>query len=154
VLLPGSMGTTEAGFILGNALLGHPFEVHLVSVEYPLPELAACLQDIYQSAARLIGEGPPALDPAHVHYHMEYLGGGYARPTQQSEQAILAFARTEGILLEHIYSAKTLACFLDLARGRTLSAVSAAEPLCAIHTGGLPALFTQFETFRSIGPLE
>ena len=34
VFLPGSMGPTEAGFIFGNALLGSPFEVHLVSVEY------------------------------------------------------------------------------------------------------------------------
>lgn len=33
VILPGSMGPTEAGFIFGNALLGNPFEVHLISVE-------------------------------------------------------------------------------------------------------------------------
>ncbi len=31
----GAMGGTASGFILGNALLGNPFHVHVISVEYP-----------------------------------------------------------------------------------------------------------------------
>ena len=153
VLLPGSMGPTEAGFALGNALLGHPFEVHLVSVEYALSELAARLSRCYRAAAALMqtaaADAPP-LDERRIHYHMDYLGAGYARPSPESEAAILWFARTEGILLEHIYSAKTFACFLDLARGGTLGSD---EAVCVFHTGGVPALFTQFESFRTL-PLE
>ena len=147
ILLPGSMGTTEAGFIFGNALLGHPFEVHLVSVEYPEAELAACVRRTFAAVANLFGKVAPAFDATKVHYHMDYLGLGYACPTPQGEEALLTLARTEGIVLEHTYTAKTFACFLDLARRRTFSA---AEPMCVIHTGGVPALFSQFELFGSV----
>jgi 1-aminocyclopropane-1-carboxylate deaminase/D-cysteine desulfhydrase-like pyridoxal-dependent ACC family enzyme len=144
VMLPGSMGPTEAGFIFGNALIGYPFEVHLVGVEYDQTELASRVRRAYQALAELVGEEAPVFDPGHVHYHMDYLGEGYARPTHASEEAILTLARTEGMLLEHIYSAKTFAGFLDLVRRRMFPPT---EPVCVIHTGGVPSLFAQFESF-------
>ena len=150
VFLPGSMGTTEAGFILGNALLGHPFEVHLVSVEYQEAELRERVRRIYESTAALIGmEGEP-FDSARVRCHMGFLGAGYAQSTPEAECAILSFARTEGLVLEPIYSGKTFACFLELARTQALAA---AEPMCVMHTGGVPSLFSQFESFREL-PLD
>ncbi len=147
VFLPGSMGTTEAGFILGNALLGYPFEVHLVSVEYQEAELRERVRKIYDSAAALIGIDGVRFDGARVRCHMGFRGAGYALPTRAAERAILTFARAEGLLLEPIYSAKTFACFLDLARR---GALPAAEPMCVIHTGGVPSLFGQFESFRDL----
>jgi 1-aminocyclopropane-1-carboxylate deaminase/D-cysteine desulfhydrase-like pyridoxal-dependent ACC family enzyme len=147
VMLPGSMGPTEAGFIFGNALLGYPFDVHLVSVEYEEAELSACVRQAYDAIVSLVGRGAPEFDDERIHYHMGYLGEGYACPTPQAEEAILAFARTEGILLEHIYTAKTFACFLDFARRHVIPGT---EPACVIHTGGVPSLFAQFEEFRSI----
>ncbi|MGC1293741.1 MAG: pyridoxal-phosphate dependent enzyme [Alloacidobacterium sp.] len=147
IMLPGSMGTTEAGLIFGNALLGYPFEIHLVSVEYQQADLSACVRRDYAAVANLFGEGAPDYDEKRVHYHMDFLGGGYACPTPQGEEAILTLARTEGIVLEHIYTAKTFACFLDLARRHVFPD---GEPVCVIHTGGVPALFSQFEMFRSV----
>ena len=147
VMLPGSMGPTEAGFIFGNALLGHPFQVHLASVEYGQAELSARVQGIYEAIARLAGQGAPEFDDAAIHYHMDFLGDGYGCPSPESEAAILAFARTEGILLEHTYTGKTFACFLDLVRR---GVIPAEEPACVVHTGGVPSLFTQFELFRDV----
>ncbi len=147
VMLPGSMGPTEAGFIFGNALLGYPFDVHLVSVEYGQAELTACVRRAYAAIVNLVGADAPEFDESRVHYHMDFLGTGYARPTPRGEEAILAFARTEGIVLEHIYTAKTFACFLDFARPHVFRAT---EPACVIHTGGVPSLFAQFEEFRSV----
>jgi 1-aminocyclopropane-1-carboxylate deaminase/D-cysteine desulfhydrase-like pyridoxal-dependent ACC family enzyme len=145
VMLPGSMGPTEAGFIFGNALLGYPFDVHLVSVEYDQAELATRVQRAYTALAELVGRGAPEFDATRVHYHMGYLGDGYARPTPEGEEALLTLARLEGIVLEPIYSAKTFAGFLDLARRRVFPAE---EGVCIIHTGGVPALFAQYESFR------
>lgn len=147
VFLPGSMGTTEAGFVLGNTLLGQPFEVHLVSVEYSEAELRERVRTIYQSAAARFAIDAAPFDDARVRYHMDFRGAGYALPTPEAEQAILGFARTEGLLLEPIYSGKTFACFLDLARRHALAA---GEPMCIIHTGGMPSLFSQFESFREL----
>jgi 1-aminocyclopropane-1-carboxylate deaminase/D-cysteine desulfhydrase-like pyridoxal-dependent ACC family enzyme len=147
VFLPGSMGTTEAGFILGNALLGCPFEVHLVSVEYEQAELQQRVRAIYSAAATLLGVESIGFDELPVHWHMGFRGAGYACPTPEAERAILDCARTEGLLLEPIYSAKTFACFLELARRHALPA---SEPMCIIHTGGVPSLFHQFESFRTV----
>jgi D-cysteine desulfhydrase len=150
VFLPGSMGTTEAGFILGNALLGYPFEVHLVSVEYQEAVLRERVRTIYESVIAQFGIDGAAFEGARIRCHMDFLGAGYARPTVEAERAILACARTEGLVLEPIYSGKTFACFLELARRHALPL---SEPMCVIHTGGVPSLFSQFESFREL-PLD
>ncbi|MEW9805694.1 pyridoxal-phosphate dependent enzyme [Mesorhizobium sp. ZMM04-5] len=147
VFLPGSMGPTETGFIFGNALLGNPFEVHLVSVEYGLADLAARIARIDRDLRRTTGLNPPPLEDAAIHYHMDYLGPGYARPTPQAEEAILALARHEAIFLEHTYTGKTFACFMDMAKG---GALPADEAMCFLHTGGVPALFWQLDLFNLI----
>jgi 1-aminocyclopropane-1-carboxylate deaminase/D-cysteine desulfhydrase-like pyridoxal-dependent ACC family enzyme len=147
VLLPGSMGSTEAGFIFGNTLLGNPFDVHLISVEYDEPELTACIEKIHNGLATHTGLGSMDYDHSRVHIHMDYLGDGYGKPSDAAEQAILRFARTEGIFLEHTYTAKTFAGFLDLVQHK---AFPEGDGVCVIHTGGVPALFSQFSLFKTI----
>ncbi|QEL24054.1 pyridoxal-phosphate dependent enzyme [Bosea sp. F3-2] len=147
VFLAGSMGPTEAGFIFGNALLGHPFQIHLVSVEYEQAELAGYIRRIYEGLQERTGLDVAALHDAPLHYHMGHLGDGWGAPTPASEAAILSFARTEGILIEHVYTAKTCACFLErLADG----GIASGEPACVLHTGGTAALFSQFGLFRTL----
>lgn len=147
VVLAGSMGPTEAGFIFGNAMLGHPFQVHLVSVEYEQAELEARLCRIYGGIAERTGFSVGGLEQAPLHYHMAHLGGGWGVPTPESEAAIVAFARTEGILVEHVYTAKTCAGFLDLVAN---GGIPADEPACIIHTGGTASLFAQREQFQTV----
>ena len=147
VFLAGSMGPTEAGFIFGNAMLGHPFQVHLVSVEYEQAELEARLRRIYDGIAQRTGLSVGGLDRAPLHCHMDHLGGGWGVPTPESEAAIVAFARTEGILVEHVYTAKTCAGFLDLVAS---GGIPADEPACILHTGGTASLFSQREQFRTV----
>ncbi|MFV0332676.1 MAG: 1-aminocyclopropane-1-carboxylate deaminase/D-cysteine desulfhydrase [Tropicimonas sp.] len=151
VFLAGSMGPTEAGFIFGNAMLGHPFEVHLVSVEYGQAELAARIARICGDLAVHTGFAMPDLDAPGLHYHMGQLGPGYARPTPAAEAALLTLARSEGILLEHVYTAKTFAGFLDCVHN---GVIPAGEPACMVHTGGTASLFAQFHLFRSFPEVE
>lgn len=147
VFLAGSMGPTEAGFIFGNAMLGHPFQIHLVSVEYEQAELEERIRRIYDGIGRRAGPSVGGLDQAPLHYHMGHLGGGWGVPTPESEAAILAFARTEGILIEHVYTAKTCAGFLDLIAS---GGIPTGEPACVIHTGGTASLFAQREQFQTV----
>lgn len=147
VFLAGSMGPTEAGFIFGNAMLGHRFQVHLVSVEYEQAELEARIRRIYEGIGERTGLSVGGLDQAPLHCHMDHLGGGWGVPTPASEAAIIAFARTEGILVEHVYTAKTCAGFLDLVAN---GAIPPDEPACLIHTGGTASLFAQREQFRTV----
>ncbi|WP_306228023.1 pyridoxal-phosphate dependent enzyme [Bosea beijingensis] len=147
VFLAGSMGPTEAGFIFGNAMLGHPFQIHLVSVEYEQAELEARIRRIYEGIGQRAGLAVRDLGEAPLHYHMAHLGGGWGVPTPESETAIIAFARTEGILVEHVYTAKTCAGFLDLVADGT---IPPDEPACIIHTGGTASLFAQRALFRTV----
>lgn len=140
VVLPGSMGPTEAGFLFGSAMLGCPFEVHLVSVEYEIPELKQRIARIFRAIAERTGTRP-AGDPGDAtHYHDAWLGEGYARPTAAALQAIRTFAAEEALLLETTYTSKTFAAMMDLIAS---GAIPPDEPVCAVHTGGIPALFQQ-----------
>jgi 1-aminocyclopropane-1-carboxylate deaminase/D-cysteine desulfhydrase-like pyridoxal-dependent ACC family enzyme len=69
----------------------------------------------------------------------DYLGEGYAIPTQLSRRTLYEFARTEGILLEHVYTSKCVGGFLDLIQK---GIIPPDEGACYIHTGGLASIFT------------
>jgi len=147
IFLAGSMGPTEAGFIFGNALLGNPFDIHLISVEYTQAELTRRIGVIYEGLKALTGLSVPDVEKLPVHYHMDYLGEGYGKATDQAERALLMLARLEGIFTEYVYTAKTLAGFIDLVeRGK----IPVGEASCFLHTGGVASLFSQFDLFRSL----
>jgi len=147
IFLAGSMGPTEAGFIFGNALLGNPFEIHLVSVEYSQAELAQRIVTIYDGLRTMTGLSVPDVEKLPLHYYMDYLGEGYAKATAAAERALLMLARLEGIFTEYVYTAKTLAAFIDLA---TKGDIPKGEPSCFLHTGGVASLFSQFDLFHSL----
>jgi len=147
IFLAGSMGPTEAGLIFGNATLGNPFEIHLVSVEYTQQELARRIAGIYAGLQSLTGLSVPDMDKLPLHYHMNYLGAGYGKPTIEAEQALLMLARLEGIFTEYVYTAKTLAGFIDLVKS---GQIPDREASCFLHTGGVASLFSQFDLFHSL----
>ncbi|MEN3010741.1 MAG: pyridoxal-phosphate dependent enzyme, partial [Candidatus Bipolaricaulaceae bacterium] len=64
----------------------------------------------------------------------------------EMKRAVELLARTEGILLDPVYTGKAMAGLLDLVRQ---GAFRGAENVVFLHTGGLPALFadTQAPTF-------
>ena len=67
-----------------------------------------------------------------------YVGPGYGQPTEAMVDAINLTARTEGILLDPVYSGKGMAGLVDLARqGRFVRG----QNVVFLHTGGSTALF-------------
>jgi D-cysteine desulfhydrase family pyridoxal phosphate-dependent enzyme len=67
-----------------------------------------------------------------------YVGSKYGVPSESGEHAIKLLARTEGILLDPVYTGKAFAGMLDLIERGELGSN---EPILFLHTGGLPALF-------------
>ncbi len=140
----GAMGGTAAGFAFGAALLGAPFQVHVISVEYPAQHLQRVMTELWDGMAELLNIVPSSSLEDVIQLHEDYLGPGYAIPTPESLQAIYDMAQTEGILLECVYTSKAVWGTADLiARGL----ISATAPACIFHTGGLPALFAQGPLF-------
>lgn len=145
VVIVGAMAATATGFLYGTAILGNPFQVHVVSVEYPKNHLRGLIESIWAGAERLTGLTPSATLDTVATLYDEYLGGGYAVPTEGSRQAVYDLARTEGIFLENIYTSKTAWATRELIKS---GAIPKTEAVCFFHTGGGPSLFAQAELFQ------
>jgi D-cysteine desulfhydrase len=68
----------------------------------------------------------------------EYVGPGYSLPTPGMAQAVRLVARTEGILLDPVYTGKTMAGLIDLIRKGFFKK---GDTVLFVHTGGSPALY-------------
>ncbi len=72
----------------------------------------------------------------------EYVGERYGQPTQAGLDAIRLAARTEGILLDPVYTGKAMAGLIDLVRRGQFAPE---QTVVFWHTGGQPALFAYAE---------
>jgi L-cysteate sulfo-lyase len=77
----------------------------------------------------------------------DYLGGGYGEPTEAMLEAVSLAARLEGLLLDPVYTGKTLSGLVDLARQGFFRE---SDNVLFWHTGGTPALFAYREAFERI----
>jgi D-cysteine desulfhydrase family pyridoxal phosphate-dependent enzyme len=140
VAIVGAMGGTASGFVFGTALLGHPFHVHVISVEYAAEELRRRMFSLLSGLRELTGLMPAVPPDEAMTIYDDYLGGGYAVPTPGSTRMLRDLPRLEGIFVENVYTAKALAGLVGLIeRG----IIRRSEPACFVHTGGMAALFAQ-----------
>lgn len=66
-----------------------------------------------------------------------YTGDGYGIPSEDGLEAIKTLARTEGLIVDHIYTGKAFAGLLDLSKKEFFGD----KNVIFLHTGGSPALF-------------
>lgn len=136
-----SAGSTGAGVALGAKTLG---------VRYPVKSIAPmiwpwdCQQELSATANRAaeIAGIETRLTPEDILFFGEYLGPGYGQPSDVGLEAMTLLARTEGILVEHVYTAKALAGLIDHIRAGHFRAD---QDVVFIHTGGTPAIFAEAE---------
>jgi 1-aminocyclopropane-1-carboxylate deaminase/D-cysteine desulfhydrase-like pyridoxal-dependent ACC family enzyme len=67
-----------------------------------------------------------------------YVGEQYGLPSAAGQSALKRLARSEGILLDPVYTAKAFAGMLG---EMDLGHLGKDDPVIFLHTGGLPALF-------------
>lgn len=111
-------GGAAAGLALGFAMAGLDTQVLAVRV-YPLPATtAAYLRIVAARAARLISRltGSQAPKPVRLRVLGDFIGSGYAEPTEASSAAH-AIAADFGLTLDPTYTSKAFAALLDLAAG-------------------------------------
>ena len=136
---PGGNGGVATGLIYGNALLGFPFQVVIISVEDDRETLSRHIQETMTELENILGiPFPGRLEDACV-LDDSYRGAGWGANTPESSRAVEEFARREGILVEHVYNSKVLVGMQDyIRRGRVPGAA------CYLHTGGFGSLFAQY----------
>ena len=76
----------------------------------------------------------------------DYVGDGYGAPTNAMKEAVLMTARTEGVLLDPVYTGRAMSGLIDRVRAGDYAKD---DIVVLLHTGGTPALFadTQVDTF-------
>lgn len=149
VVVPLSSGGTYAGTLLGRQLHGLE-EWRLWAV--PVSDDAA-----YHSAAvgalcvRTIEQFrlPVRFEERMLQFLDGYVGAGYGIPYPQEMEAIRLLARTEGIVLDPVYTGKTFYAAVDAVRQGRLGR---RRPVVFWHTGGIFSDFAWPEVLVGAAP--
>ncbi|TAD87033.1 MAG: D-cysteine desulfhydrase [Alphaproteobacteria bacterium] len=132
----GSSGT-QAGLVAGFAAVGASVDVLGISVRHPQDKQEGMVFDLACRTTDYLGLGG-SVQRERVVADDRYVGPGYGQPTPAMVDAITLVARTEGILLDPVYSGKAMAGLIDHIRtGR----FRADQDIVFLHTGGSTALF-------------
>lgn len=129
---------TLAGLLLGVSLLER-HDVRLVGVSADVSAFDMRIETVRlaREGAELLGFRGEILEGALAAAD-EFVGRGYGVPTPGSEEATALLGRTQGVVLDPVYSAKAAAGMLAwLGKG----SVPADDRVVFVHTGGHPALF-------------
>ena len=129
----GSGGTT-AGLLLGTRLFMPRAKVTGVAVDTdPFQDIVPRLAE---EAAALLER--PLQREKNDFEMVDHVGPGYAVPNPEDTPYIEELARTEGILLDPVYTGKAFAAMLQLLRQGYFDGE---DDLLFLHTGGAAALF-------------
>ncbi len=134
IVLPSATGGTQAGVLAGLALEAPPTRSVIgIAVAAPGSDLRPTIESILEGLVPLAGVRVP---PDTIVLETDQLGDGYGRPTAAADEAARLLARTEGILVDPIYTAKALAGLIARVRDGRLSG-----PVVFWHAGGTPGIF-------------
>jgi D-cysteine desulfhydrase len=120
-------GGTMAGLVAGlgpEQVLG----VHTGAIAEPRAVVAALASTIC----------PEGVAPDSLRLRTDQVGSGYGTLTEQSAEAVRLAARTEGIVLDPVYTGRALA---GLTAAMRHGDISSDTPVVFWHTGGLPGFF-------------
>ena len=132
-----SAGSTGAGLVLAGKALNVTFPIiNICPINWPWETDEYIAQIANGAAERLkIATRVSADDVRLTH---DYIAPGYGKVSPGSLDAIRRFGRTEGLLLDPIYSGKAAAALIaDVQR----EMVRPEQNVVLLHTGGTPALF-------------
>jgi 1-aminocyclopropane-1-carboxylate deaminase/D-cysteine desulfhydrase-like pyridoxal-dependent ACC family enzyme len=134
VVLPSATGGTQAGLLAGLRAGGSAADVVGIAVAHPPAELRPTIETLIAGLGELTGV---VVDPTEVELDGDWLGPGYGRPTPAADEACRLLARTEGLFVDPIYTAKGLAGLVGAIRSGRFDGRS----VVFWHAGGLPGLF-------------
>jgi D-cysteine desulfhydrase family pyridoxal phosphate-dependent enzyme len=132
VVVADGSGGTHAGLLAGFGT-----DVRVLGVDVGTrPDLDEVVPRLAAAAAQQIGRPAPP-DIAIVDH--DHFGSGYGAMTDAGLEAITLAARSEGLVLDPVYTGKAMAALVTAVRdGR----VGNDECVVFWHTGGAPALFS------------
>ncbi len=135
VTATGSAGT-HAGLVAGLALAGADIPVLGIGVRAPKETQEANVHKLAVATAEMLGHGDRVSREMTV-ADCDYVGEGYGLVDEAVIEALKLAARTEGLLLDPVYSGKAMKGLMALAK----QGMFKGETVVFLHTGGAQGLF-------------
>ncbi len=135
-LATGSCGT-HSGVMAGHAAMSSTWKVQGVSVSRPASVQAEKVSELASETLRHLELDAKVLR-TDINVNDQFVGQGYGVPTQAGIDAIKEVAAKEAILLDPVYSAKSMSALLSNTR---TGVIPKGSTVVFLHTGGSPALF-------------
>ena len=131
----GSSGT-QAGLVTG--MVGCNMNIPVIGINVGVTETGQeeVVYELVLKTAEHLEITPPIPRNAVICFD-DYMGPGYSLPTPEMARAVRLLAETEGILLDPVYTGKTMAGLIDLCRKGYFKK---GQNILFVHTGGTPAL--------------
>ncbi|WP_427008537.1 D-cysteine desulfhydrase [Pseudarthrobacter sp. H2] len=137
VVCASGSGGTHAGLVAGFHGNQSGIPITGISVRAEKGPQEAKILDLARQTSQLAG-AHLQIPADRVLVRDEFVGPGYSLPTREMTDAIQLFARTEGILLDPVYTGKTAAGLVGLVQE---GAFAKDSDVLFVHTGGSPALY-------------
>jgi len=135
VTATGSAGT-HAGLVAGLALIGADIPVLGVGVRAPKEAQEANVHKLAVETAALLGHADRVKREMTV-ANCDYVGAGYGLIDEAVIDALKLAARTEGLLIDPVYTGKAMKCLIALSK----QGFFGDETVVFLHTGGAQGLF-------------
>ena len=137
VVCASGSGGTHAGLVAGFHGNQSGIPITGISVRAEKGPQESKILDLARQTSQLAG-AELDIPAARVVVRDDFVGPGYSLPTREMTEAIQLFARTEGILLDPVYTGKTAAGLIGLIQE---GAFAKDNDVLFVHTGGSPALY-------------
>ena len=134
-----SSGGTHAGLVLGQRVFGYQGKVLGISIDEPEAQLKTHVSALASEASEKLG-ARIEFRPEDVLANDAYCQAGYGVFGEGEREAIMLFAKNEGVLLDPVYTGRAAAGMIDLIRSGFFKKD---ETVLFWNTGGQPALFAE-----------
>jgi D-cysteine desulfhydrase family pyridoxal phosphate-dependent enzyme len=133
-------GATQAGLLLGKKLTGIKARVIGISAGRSEEEISTDISRLVPEAAELL-HASVQLKPDEIIVNDSFTCGGYGVVTKQVTDLMETVARTEGLLVDPVYTGKGMLGLVGLAKQGYFQKGS---HVLFVHTGGLPIIFSHW----------
>ena len=144
VLVASGSGGTQAGLVLGNALLARKTQIIGIS-DAPKNQVTRNVLDLAERTGELLfangRENQDAVvDPSEVVVYDEVSGKSVASLKDEVSETVRLVAKKEGIFLDPSYTARAMYGLIQLIR---TSDFKKDDTVVFLHSGGVPMMFSQ-----------
>ena len=145
LVFPSSSGGTQAGLMVGKVVCRQNFRVIGINIDKGAagePPLGQQVLALANRTAALLGVAHEFTEP-ELNLLDDYVGDGYGVVGDREREAITLTARSEGILLDPVYTGRAMGGLIDMVRS---GEIGPKDRVLFWHTGGIPALFADPES--------